>query len=89
MTIEIFLQNDEITISLKNKRKIIDSIKLKEDRSLSKIILSEIDNLLKNNKVPKKQVKTVSVKNTLPDSYTSSRIAKSLAKSFNFSQKTI
>lgn len=89
MSIEILLEKEVIAIKLKNASKIIDSVELKNEKNISKTLLIAIDNLLRKNKLGKNQLKNISVKNKIPESYTSSRIAKSLAKSFNFSQKIV
>jgi tRNA A37 threonylcarbamoyladenosine modification protein TsaB len=84
MNIEIILKNSCIAIKLKNNQKIVDVISLENANNLSKILLVNIDLILRRNKLKKNQLKEISVKSDIPDSYTSHRIAKSLEKSFNF-----
>jgi len=84
MNIKIVLKNSEIAIELRNNQKIVDSINLENANNLSKILLVNIDSILRRNKLKKNQLKNISVKSDIPDSYTSHRIAKSLEKSFNF-----
>jgi len=84
MNLKIILKNSDVTIELKNNRKVVDIIKLENSNNLSKILLVNIASILKKNKLQKNQIRKISVKSDLPDSYTSNRIAKSLEKSFNF-----
>jgi len=88
MNLEIALNKEKIGILLKNNRKLIDEIILNEKNNLSNILLKELDSIIKRNKISKNQIKNVSVKSDLPDSYTSARIAKSIAKSFIFAKKS-
>jgi len=88
MNLEINLNKEKISILLKNNRKPIDEIILNEKNNLSNILLKELDSIIKRNKISKNQIKNVSVKSDLPDSYTSARIAKSIAKSFIFAKKS-
>jgi len=88
MNLKIILKNSSITIELRNNQKIIDSINLENANNLSDMLLASIDLIIKRNNLRKNQVKRISVKSDIPDSYTSHRIAKSLEKSFNFALKT-
>ena len=88
MIIEIVLTKEDIRILLKNKNSLIDKIILKEINNLSDALLRELDNIIRRNKLSKNQIKNISVKSELPDSYTSARIAKSIVKSFVFAKKT-
>jgi len=88
MNLEIALNKEKIGILLKNNRKLIDEIILNEKNNLSNILLKELDSIIKRNKISKNQIKNVSVKSDFPDSYTSARIAKSIAKSFIFAKKS-
>jgi tRNA A37 threonylcarbamoyladenosine modification protein TsaB len=89
MDIKIILEKNEVIIELRDGQKLVDTIKSEEKNSLSMVLLPNIDLLLKKNQVSKNRIKKVSVKNNFPDFYTSSRIAESVAKSFNFCQKII
>ena len=88
MNLEIALDKEKISILLKKNRKLVDKIILKEKYDLSDVLLKELNNIIKRNKVSKNWIKSVSVKSNLPDSYTSARIAKSIAKSFVFAKKS-
>ena len=87
MNLEIALSKETINISLKNNRELIDKITLNEKNNLSNILLTNIDHLIRQHKLSKNKIKDISVKSDLPDSYTSARIAKSIAKSFVFGKK--
>lgn len=87
MILEITLNKGNISILLKNKNSLIDKIILQKINNLSNTLLKESDNIIKRNGLSKNQIKNISVKSDLPDSYTSARIAKSIAKSFVFAKK--
>jgi tRNA A37 threonylcarbamoyladenosine modification protein TsaB len=87
MNLKLILKNSRITVELRNNQKIIDSINLENANNLSKILLVNIDLILRRNKLGKNQIEKVSVKSDIPDSYTSNRIVKSLEKSFGFALK--
>ena len=87
MNLKIILENKALTIELKNNQQTIDSIHLNDINNLSKILLSNIDLIIRRNGLKKDQIKRLSVESNLPDSYTSGRIAKSLEKSYNFALK--
>jgi tRNA A37 threonylcarbamoyladenosine modification protein TsaB len=88
MIIEIVLTKKDIRILLKNKNSLVDKIILKEINNLSNALLGKLDNIIRRNNLSKNQIKNISVKSKLPDSYTSARIAKSIVKSFVFAKKT-
>lgn len=84
MHIRIFLEKEGVTIEIiRGKIKIADLF-FQEKYNLSNVILFNLDKILEENRIDKKDIKKVLIKSTLPDSYTSTRIAKSLEKSFNF-----
>jgi tRNA A37 threonylcarbamoyladenosine modification protein TsaB len=87
MNLVIALNEGLISILLKDNLELIDKIILVEKNNLSNTLLKELDNIIKRNRVPKNQLKIIYVESDLPDSYTSARIAKSIAKSYLFSAK--
>ncbi len=89
MNLEIALNKGRNSVLLKNNQKMVDKIVLNGKNNLSNILLTSIDRLIKRNDLSRNQIKNISVKSDLPDSYTSARIAKSIAKSFIFSKKII
>lgn len=89
MKLEIVLNKGNISVLLKKNQKLVDEIVLKGKNNLSNILLTSMDCLIKRNNLSMNQIKNILVKSDLPDSYTSARIAKSVAKSFIFSKKPI
>ncbi|MFH0969782.1 MAG: hypothetical protein V1804_04700 [Patescibacteria group bacterium] len=87
MNIEIWLKKGTVCLKIVKNRKTVECIEFSENNNLSMILLEKIDALLKKNKLSKKETNNISVKSEMPDSYTSSRIARSLEKSFNFAIK--
>ena len=87
MNAEISLKNNKITIKITKNGKEIGKFLFKESRNLSDVLLLNLDRILKQNKISKKELEIVCVKSILPNSYTSTRIMKSLEKSFNFALK--
>lgn len=71
---------------LKNN-KAIDNLAFAEDYNLSEKLLPAIDELLKKNKLAPKDIKEVKVRTDTPGSFTTSRIAKAVGKSWNFAVK--
>jgi len=84
MNIRIILKKDEVSIEITKNRKLIGNLSFRENHSLSDALLANLDKLLKKNKISQREIKKVYIKSEFPDSYTSTRIAKSLEKSFNF-----
>lgn len=84
MYARIILKKEAINIEIVKNREIIASFSFQENHSLSNTLLVNLDKLLKKNKLSKRDIKKISIKSDFPNSYTSTRIAKSLEKSFNF-----
>ncbi|MFA5776921.1 MAG: hypothetical protein WC906_00525 [Parcubacteria group bacterium] len=84
MNLRIILENKKTTIELKENRKIIDALDINDINNLSKMLLKNIDSLLKKNKIRKDQIKKISIRSAIPNSYTSSRIIKSFKKTCDF-----
>lgn len=84
MNIEIKIDDNEIRIILKKGDNIADEVFWKEDRNLSQRLLAEIDNLLKKNNLNPYDIKKMKVETEIPDKFTTVRIAKTVAKTFNF-----
>jgi tRNA A37 threonylcarbamoyladenosine modification protein TsaB len=84
MNIIINIDDREIKIILKDKNEIIDEFSWEEDQNLSQRLLVEIDNLLSKNKLKPSEIKKMQVETGIPDKFTTVRIAKVVAKTFNF-----
>jgi len=87
MNIEIDINDKKIKLLLKEGNRIIDSIFWKEDRNLSQKLLVEIDNLLTKNRLDSSDIKKMEVKTGISEKFTTVRIAKVVANTFNFFNK--
>lgn len=76
-----------VEISLKDGRKTIDRSSFAEHQNLSEKLLVEIDRLLIKNGLTASDLSGVKVKSEIPQSYTSTRIAKAVEKAFNYALK--
>jgi len=79
----IKIKKKEIMLVLKNKNKIIDKASWQDDRNLSQSLLVEIDKLLQKNYLTAKDIADVRVDTKIDDKFTTVRIAKIVAKTFN------
>ena len=79
----IKIEDKKIKLILKNKNKIIDEFFWEEERNLSQRLLVEIDNLLRKNDLTPKNIKEMRVETDIDDKFTTARIAKITAKTFN------
>ncbi len=68
---------------LKNNKPIDNSV-FAEDYNLSEKLLPEIDKLLEKNKLTSQDIKKIIVRTDTPESFTTSRIAQSVGKTWNF-----
>lgn len=87
MIIEIQIENKQVTLLLKDKMKVVDSFAFPEERRLSETLLAEIDKLLKKNKLKLADIQKMTVQSDLGDNFTTTRIAKTVAEAWNWSQK--
>jgi tRNA A37 threonylcarbamoyladenosine modification protein TsaB len=87
MKIEIEIENNQITIFLKSKREILDELSFPEARDLSQKLLPNIDRLLKKNGISPGKIEKIELKSDIGEPYTTYRIAKAVAKTFNWSVK--
>ena len=83
MNITIKIEDKNIEIILKNKNDFVDKISWEEDQNLSQTLLMKIDDLLQKNNLTPKDVEKVKVETDIDDKFTSIRIAKIVAKTFN------
>jgi tRNA A37 threonylcarbamoyladenosine modification protein TsaB len=87
MNLVIKLWDQEVTISLVEKRKVQDVAVFGLDRDLSDKLLPEIDKLLKKNKLDVRDVAKVRFITNIKHSYTSVRIAQAVVKAINWAKK--
>jgi len=89
MNIQIKIENKTIHIFLKNKERILDVVIFKEKHDLSEKLLPAINRLLKKNNLAVKDIKNMDILADINDSFTTYRIAKTTADSFNWAIKKI
>jgi hypothetical protein len=82
MLLQITLNGNEIKLTLKKGRKIVAESAWTGEYSLSEQLLPKIDELLRKNKIDKKEVKKVVPKINKISGVTSSRIVQTVAKAW-------
>ena len=83
MNLIIFLDGNDIKLTIKAGRKIVGELAWTDEYTLSEKLLPNIDALLKKNKVSKKDIKKVTAKITKMSGVTSSRIVQTVTKAWN------
>lgn len=83
MILYIFLDGNNIKLTLKNGKNVVDSSEWLGEYSLSEQLLPKIDELLKKNKIDKKEITKIVPKISQVSGVTSSRIVTTLAKAWN------
>ena len=83
MKLLISIQNKKIKIILLNKKKEVDFWDIEDEYRLSEDLLPSIDKLLKKNKLLPKDIKKLEVKTDQNDNFTTTRIAKTVANTWN------
>jgi tRNA A37 threonylcarbamoyladenosine modification protein TsaB len=84
MRLELRLTENKATLFLRDGRKIIDKTEWLENNNLSQKLLLEVDKIIRKNKLKKEDIKKIEVKSDIPVGYTTTRIAQTIAKTFNF-----
>lgn len=84
MEILITIKEKKVKIKLLDGKKEVDSLEIVEDHSLSKQLLPEIDTLLKRNGLEVREVENVRVSSDQDESFTTTRIARTVAETWNF-----
>ena len=88
MVLKLNLKKEKNELCLINGRKIISRSFWTEENNMSQKLLSEINKIIKENKLKLNRVKKMEVESDIPASYTTVRIAKTVAKTFNYAVKT-
>ena len=83
MNIVIKIENKKIGLALKEGGKSVDEFFWEEEQNLSQRLLVEIDSLLQKNNLKPKDLSEVKVKTNIDDKFTTVRIAKVVANTFN------
>ncbi|MFA6383591.1 MAG: hypothetical protein WCX17_04160 [Parcubacteria group bacterium] len=87
MIIEIQILNKQITLFLKDKKNIVDSVDFPEERQLSERLLPAIDKLIRKNELKTEDVEKITVKSDLGENFTTCRIAKTVANTWNWAKE--
>lgn len=69
-------EENNISLSLLDGKKEKDGLEWKDNSNLSRLLLSKIDQLLKNNKIGLDKISGYKIMSQVPENYTSFRIAK-------------
>jgi len=84
MILQLHLKKEKNELYLIDDKKIIDRFIWAEENNMSQKLLLEIDKIIKKNKLKLDCVKKMEVKNDIPARFTTVRIAKTVAKTFNY-----
>lgn len=87
MLLEIFLDKNDIKLTIKDGRKVVDVLAWNDEYTLSEKLLPNIDTLLRKNKISKKQIEKVTTKITKTSGVTSVRIVQTVAKAWNMGNR--
>lgn len=87
MNLIIFLDKNDIKLTLKNGRKTIDEFAWNGEYTLNEQLLPNIDKLLKKNKIDSEKVEKAIAKISKDSGVTSTRIVQTLVKGWNTAQK--
>lgn len=82
--LQLHVKKGEISLSLKNGRKVADVLAWEDGANLSEKLLVEIDRMLQKNGVGKEEVSAMTVKSDIPAGYSTVRIARTVAKVWNW-----
>ena len=84
MKLELHLAKNKATLYLKNKNGVIDKSEWLENNNLSQKLLLGIDKIIRRNRLKKEDIKNMEIKADIPVGYTTTRIAQTIAKTYNF-----
>ncbi|NTV41237.1 MAG: hypothetical protein HGA61_03100 [Candidatus Moranbacteria bacterium] len=87
MLLQISLDRNDIKLTLKNGRKVVDVLAWNDEYTLSEKLLPNIDKLLRRNKISKKQIEKITTKITKISGVTSIRIVQTVAKGWNVASR--
>lgn len=86
MRILIKIENKKVRIILKDGQKEADFLDIKDEYRLSEDLLPIIEKLLEKNKKTSQDIENIEVKSDQNDSFTTTRIAKTVAKVWSFAK---
>jgi tRNA A37 threonylcarbamoyladenosine modification protein TsaB len=84
MKLILYLTKEKVVLYLKDEGRVVDKAEWPEANNLSEKLLLEIDRIIRKNKLERKDIKRIEVKSDIPVGYTTTRIAETVAKTFNF-----
>lgn len=82
--LQLHIKKGEIVLTFKNGRKVADILAWEDGANLSEKLLVEIDRMLQKNGVRKEDVAKMTVKSDIPAGYSTVRIARTVAKVWNW-----
>jgi tRNA A37 threonylcarbamoyladenosine modification protein TsaB len=80
-------EDNNIKLSLFEGKKEKDSLEWKDENSLSRVLLSKIDQILKKNKIGLDKISGYKIISDVPENWTSARIAEITLKSLALAKK--
>jgi len=83
MILQISLDGNDIKLTLKDDRKIVDELSWNDEYTLSEKLLPNIDVLLRKNKISKSEIGKVTTKISKTSGVTSARIVRTIAAAWN------
>ena len=83
MNLLIFLDINDIKLTIKDGRKTVGELAWTDEYTLSEMLLPNIDKLLRENKVSKSDIKKASAKISKKSGVTSTRIVQTVVKGWN------
>lgn len=83
MTLNIFLDGNDIKLTIKDGRKIVGELAWTDEYTLSEKLLPNVDALLKECKVDKNEIEKVTTKISKTSGVTSTRIVQTVANAWN------
>jgi tRNA A37 threonylcarbamoyladenosine modification protein TsaB len=87
MKIIIKIENRTVELILQKNKTVLDTHKFQDEYHLSEELLPAIDKLIKKNKLKLEDIEKITVKSDLGENFTTYRIAKTVAESWNYAGK--
>jgi tRNA A37 threonylcarbamoyladenosine modification protein TsaB len=84
MTIQIKIENRTVELVLQKGKQVLDTHKFQDEYHLSEELLPAIDRLIKKNKLKTEDISKITVKSDLGENFTTFRIAKAVANTWNW-----
>lgn len=89
MKIAIKIENKNVEILLKKGKNVLEKVCFADERNLGEKIIPLVEDMLKRSKIGIKNIQKVEVISDQNDSYTTTRIAKTFAKTFTWGKEQI